>query len=65
MRGKMAETTQTVTAKAAQSKEKASRAEAVYRRRFERHLDELKWLYMELYDNGSMFAELCDCLHRF
>ena len=44
---------------------KVSRAEAVYRRRFERHLDELKWLYMELYDNGSMFAELCDQLHGF
>ena len=39
--------------------------EAVYRKRFERHLNELKWLYMELYDNGSMFAELCDSLHRF
>lgn len=26
--------------------------------RLNRHLDELRWLYMELYDNGSMFAEL-------
>lgn len=39
--------------------------ESVYRKRFERHLDELRWLYMELYDNGSMFAELCDNLGRF
>ena len=39
--------------------------EALYQERFQRHLDELKWLYMEMYDNGSMFAELCDNLHRF
>ena len=39
--------------------------EACYSRRFGRHFDELKWLYMELYDNSSMFAELCDNLHRF
>lgn len=38
---------------------------ALYQERFQRHLDELKWLYMEMYDNGSMFAELCDNLHRF
>ena len=48
-----------------QTREESAQAETVYRRRFERHLDELKWLYMELYDNGSMFAELCDQLHRF
>lgn len=46
-------------------KAEETREEAVYRRRFDRHLDELKWLYMELYDNGSMFAELCDQLRRF
>ena len=48
-----------------QTKERVSRAEADYRRRFDRHLDELRWLYMELYDNGSMVAELCDRLHDF
>lgn len=48
-----------------QTAEKISVAEAAYRRRFNRHLDELKWLYMELYDNGSMFAELCGQLHCF
>ena len=57
MRGKKGE--------ASQTKEKVSRAEATYRKRFDRHLDELRWLYMELYDNGSMFAELCDNLYRF
>ena len=30
--------------------------------RLNRHMDELRWLYMELYDNGSMFAELCSQL---
>ena len=41
------------------------KAEQTYRRRFERHFDELRWLYMELYGNDSMFAELCDQLQRF
>ncbi len=30
-----------------------------------KHMDELKWLYMELYDNSSMFAELCDRMEVF
>lgn len=34
-------------------------------RRLERHLDELRWLYMELYNNGAMFAELCQQLYTF
>ena len=38
--------------------------EALFRARLDRHLDELRWLYMELYDNGDMFAELCDALYR-
>lgn len=33
--------------------------------RLENHFDELKWLYMELYDNDSMFAELIDRLKEF
>lgn len=37
----------------------------VFVKRFEKHLDELKWLYIELYENDSMFAELCDNLYRF
>ncbi len=36
-----------------------------YRDRFEKYHDELRWLYMELYDNSSMFAELCDNMERF
>ena len=37
----------------------------IYEARFEKHLDELKWLYMELYDNAEMFSELCDEMYRF
>lgn len=37
----------------------------MYKARFEKHLDELKWLYMELYNNEEMFAELCSEMHRF
>ncbi|MCI9308827.1 MAG: amylosucrase [Oscillospiraceae bacterium] len=39
--------------------------ESLFQARLARHLDELRWLYMELYDNGDMFAELCGKLHRF
>lgn len=39
--------------------------ESIYRERFNKHFDELKWLYMELYNNDSMFAELCDNMERF
>ncbi|MBD5485603.1 MAG: amylosucrase [Lachnospiraceae bacterium] len=36
-----------------------------FQERLQRHHDELRWLYMELYDNGSMFAELCDTMRQF
>ena len=36
-----------------------------FEKRLERHHDELRWLYMELYQNGDMFAELCDNMERF
>ena len=39
--------------------------EEIYRDRFGRHFEELKWLYIELYGNDSMFAELCDNMERF
>lgn len=39
--------------------------DSVYQKRFEKHADELKWLYMELYNNDSMYAELCDNMKRF
>ena len=37
----------------------------IFQKRLERHHDELRWLYMELYQNGNMFAELCGGLYRF
>ena len=36
-----------------------------YQKRLERHLDELKWLYMELYDDESMFAGLLENMELF
>ena len=65
MRGKKAETKEKVPKVQTAEGIRRRRAETVYRRRFDRHLDELRWLYMELYDNGSMFAELCDHMERF
>lgn len=44
---------------------KGQKAVEIYRERFQKHHDELRWLYMELYDNGSMFAELCDHMERY
>lgn len=39
--------------------------EEKFKRRLDAHHDELRWLYMELYNNGDMFAELCDRLYQF
>ncbi len=36
-----------------------SRKADIFQTRMDKHHDELKWLYMELYGNGDMFAELC------
>ena len=41
------------------------RKDEIFHKRLDRHHDELRWLYMELYQNGDMFAELCDNLYRF
>ncbi|MDE7339577.1 MAG: amylosucrase [Lachnospiraceae bacterium] len=41
------------------------KAKGPYKKRFEKHFEELRWLYMELYDNGSMFAELCNRMAEF
>ena len=37
----------------------------IFMERLGRHHDELRWLYMELYRNGDMFAELCDQMKRY
>ena len=54
-----------VNVQAEVKKETEVTADISYVKRFERHFDELKWLYIELYENDSMFAELCDNLYRF
>ena len=36
-----------------------------FQERLGRHHDELRWLYMELYNNGDMFGELCDTMQSF
>lgn len=42
-----------------------AKADDMFQKRLAKHHDELKWLYMELYHNDSMFAELCDNLYRY
>jgi len=37
----------------------------LFEERWNRHKDEMRWLYMELYDNGDMFAELEEKMRRF
>ena len=36
-----------------------------FQERLGRHHDELRWLYMELYNHGDMFGELCDTMQSF
>ena len=44
---------------------KCDKDEAVYQARMNRHLDEMKWLYMELYDKPQAFEELCGRMEAF
>ncbi|MDE6844160.1 MAG: alpha-amylase family protein [Lachnospiraceae bacterium] len=46
-------------------KKGTTKNDEVFQKRLQRHHDELRWLYMELFDNGSMFAELCDNMRQF
>ncbi len=65
--GKKKTAVKTAAAKV-QTKDTAPRAlnqEEIYRKRFDRHFEELRWLYAELYGNDSMFAELCDHMEQF
>lgn len=39
--------------------------ELIFQKRMERSHDELRWLYMELYGNSSMFAELCEQMYAY
>ena len=51
----------TAAAKPAAVKE----ADRIFAERLGRHHDELRWLYMELYSNDAMFAELCEQMKRY
>ena len=39
--------------------------EKIFTQRMEKHQDELRWLYMELYGNDAMYAELCEQMHDY
>ena len=39
--------------------------DSIFQHRLERHHDELRWLYMDLYQNGDMFAELCSQMYEY
>lgn len=38
---------------------------SIFQYRLEKHHDELRWLYMELYQNDDMFAELCSKMYEY
>ena len=40
------------------------KTDKIFQDRMAKKTDELRWLYMELYGNDSMFFELCDQLDR-
>ncbi len=42
-----------------------TKTEEVFQNRMARHEAELRWLYMELYDNGDMYGELCGQLYEY
>ena len=50
------------TKKAQAAREESDR---IFAERLQRHHDELRWLYMELYGNDDMFAELCDQMKQY
>ena len=43
----------------------AEEIDRIFHDRLNRHHDELRWLYMELYGNDSMFAELCNTMRWY
>ena len=45
--------------------EKKEENDRIFAQRLGRHHDELRWLYMELYGNDDMFAELCGQMKRY
>lgn len=45
--------------------ENMNKKDMIFQERLNRHHDELRWLYMELYGNDAMFAELCDQMYEY
>ena len=41
------------------------KTDEIFKKRLAKHHDELRWLYMELYDNEEMFAELCEQMYYY
>ena len=63
---KAAETARKVEEEAKAAEEaKKEENDRIFAQRLGRHHDELRWLYMELYGNDDMFAELCDQMKRY
>ena len=54
-----------VKAKAEAGAKKKEENDRIFAQRLGRHHDELRWLYMELYGNDDMFAELCGQMKRY
>ena len=52
-------------AAAAAVKQAREESNGIFAERLARHHDELRWLYMELYDNDDMFAELCGQMKEY
>ena len=48
----------------AEAKAKAE-SDRIFTERLQKHHDELRWLYMELYGNDDMFAELCSQMKEY
>ena len=48
-----------------EKKERVDKNVSLYQQRLARHLDELKWLYMELYDSQEHFDDLLKHLEQF
>ena len=44
---------------------RAKKSDKEFQARMEKHQDELKWLYMELYQNEDMYAELCSQMYQY
>lgn len=42
-----------------------TKKDRIFQERLDRHHSELKWLYMELYGNDDMFAELCSQMYEY